>query len=63
MVINMNMQKIKKDKMTPKVNYMPVLGLRVNLYSGVVQNKMGLLKVFIKASENKRDQRARPESN
>ena len=63
MVINTTYKKIQKNNKTTKVDEMPVIGLKVNFYSGIVENKKGFIKLLKKATDNKRDQRARPEQN
>ena len=60
--IDIELKEIKKDPTTSKLDQMPAIGLKVNLYSSVVINRQGEFKVVAKNASNSRDQRLRPDT-
>ena len=61
--INIENAKIKKDNTALKKLTLEVLSLQVNLYSGVVLNRMGEIKIVTLTKDNSRMNRKRPDSN
>ena len=61
--INLELRAIKNDAKTSKLLQLPVLGLRVNLYSGSVTNQKGEVKMFMLTETNVRVLRKRPDEN
>lgn len=55
MMVGLNIKQIEKDPMYPKSLHLISLGIHANLYSSVITNPKGALKLLKKAKNNNRD--------